>query len=80
MPKRTLFERIMGYCPMCGLWFRRGVRDRPISAEYIDEGVAFITACEPCHREFVSCWDQIPVAGEMPEFTLDDLIVDTTTR
>lgn len=51
MAKRTLFEKIFGYCRACDRWFCPGVRRRPFNAEYADEGCNHITVCRECYDE-----------------------------
>ena len=57
MDRRTLFERLFGYCPCCDRWFCRGVKRRRFNAEYADEGDNYVTACRECYDDIQDAMD-----------------------
>lgn len=58
MDKRNLFEKIFGYCPMCGCWFCRGVKRRRQNTAYEDEESNYVTVCPTCFEEIEEYWDE----------------------
>lgn len=58
MRGRSLFQRIFGYCPCCGKWFRRVRTERRIT-RYIDDESNWLTACRECQDHDDEYWSDM---------------------
>lgn len=58
MDKRTLPQKLFGFCPSCGRWFRR-VRTLRQNTAYLDDSLNFFTGCKRCHEDNAAYWDEM---------------------
>lgn len=58
MDRRTLPQKLFGFCPSCGRWFRRVKTIRQNSA-YLDDSLNFFTGCKRCHEDNDAYWDEM---------------------
>lgn len=59
MDNRKLHEKLFGFCPVCGRWFRFDIKRRRQNTQYEDEDLNFVTTCEDCFEEIQSYWDEL---------------------
>ncbi len=57
MDKRNLFQKIFGYCPCCGRWFRK-VKTQRRMTQYEHEESNYLTACQDCQDEDDAYWEE----------------------
>lgn len=59
---RTIFEKLLGYCPCCERYFRRSIKTTRRNTAYVNEPDNWLTACKKCHIEdeayFDDLWEQ----------------------
>ena len=55
MDERNFLQRMLGFCPQCGRYFRRVITSRQNTA-YVDDTKNFFTGCEKCERENAEYW------------------------
>ena len=53
---RNWFQKMFGYCPQCGKWFRRKIKPRRQNARYCDEADNWIAVCPECFEEIQLYW------------------------
>lgn len=58
MDKRNWFQKLFGYCPQCGKWFRR-VRTARQNTDYDDDRLNFFTGCSDCEEKNAYFWNQM---------------------
>lgn len=60
--RRTIFEKLLGYCPCCERYFRWPVKTRRRATQYVNEADNWLTACNSCQEEddvyFNDLWEQ----------------------
>lgn len=56
MDKRNWFQKLFGYCPCCGKWFRIVRTTRQASA-YNEDYLDFFTGCRKCTEQNDEYWD-----------------------
>ena len=49
MDKRNLIQKLLGFCPQCGRFFRK-VRTARQDTAYIDDTLNFFTGCKECEK------------------------------
>lgn len=55
--RRTAIQKLFGFCPHCGKWFRR-VRTAPQHTEYEDPASNYFTGCRECEEENDAYWEE----------------------
>lgn len=55
MDERNSLQRLLGFCPQCGRWFRR-VRTARQNTAYVDDKLNFFTGCRACEEENDRYW------------------------
>ena len=58
MDKRNFIQRILGFCPQCGRYFRRVSTTRQNTA-YVDDAQNFFTGCKKCEKENAEYWAEL---------------------
>ena len=58
MDERNNLQRLLGYCPQCGRWFRR-VRTARQNTAYVDDKLNFFTGCRACEEENDRNWTEM---------------------
>lgn len=53
---RTWIQKLFGYCPNCGKWFRRKIIIRRQNTSYCDEVDNWIVVCPKCFDEIQLLW------------------------
>lgn len=53
---RTRFQRLFGYCPCCGEWFKRNVKSHRRITQYVDNESNYLTACPDCRLDDDDYW------------------------
>jgi len=53
----SIFQKIFGYCGMCGQWFVYPKRRRQNTA-YIDDEYNYITVCSECFERVEAYWEE----------------------
>ena len=56
IPKRNFIQKLFGYCPYCGRWFRRVTKQCRIT-DYMDDKSNWLTSCKECHEEDDAYWE-----------------------
>lgn len=56
---RKWYQKMLGYCPYCRRWFRKGVKGRRQNTAYCDEADNWIAACPECFAEIQSLWAEL---------------------
>ena len=49
--KRSLWKRLLGYCPCCERYFRYPVKTERRNTAYVKESNNWLTACRECQEE-----------------------------
>lgn len=59
---RTVFEKLLGWCPCCGKYFKWPVKTMRRATRYVNEADNWLTACKKCQDEddayFADLWNQ----------------------
>ena len=55
---RPIVQKIFGYCPHCGKWFRR-IRTYRQNTAYVDDDCNFFTGCKACREENDMYWEEL---------------------
>jgi hypothetical protein len=55
MIKRNWIQKLFGYCPCCGKWFRIVRTERRLT-RYIDDADNWLTACKACQNHDDEYW------------------------
>lgn len=58
MDERNSLQRLFGYCPQCGRWFRR-VRTARQNTAYHEDEKNFFTGCRTCEEENDRYWAEM---------------------
>lgn len=62
MDKRNIIQRLFGFCPCCGRWFRKVITYRQDTA-YVDDAMNFFTGCYECKEcnddYWQDMWEQV---------------------
>ena len=58
MDKRNFIQRMLGFCPQCGRYFRR-VRTTRQNTAYVDDTQNFFTGCKKCAKENAEYWAEL---------------------
>lgn len=53
---RNWIQKLFGYCPYCGKWFRKGIKVRRQNTAYSDEVDNWTAACPECFEEIQRLW------------------------
>ena len=58
---RKWWQRLLGYCPCCGRYFRYPITTERTLTAYVDDSENWLTACKECHRDayeyYSELWD-----------------------
>lgn len=55
MDKRTLIQKLLGFCPQCGRYFLK-VRTTRQNTAYVDDKLNFFTGCKKCEEANDEYW------------------------
>lgn len=55
MGNRNFIQKILGFCPQCGKYFRR-VRTTRQNTAYVDDTQNFFTGCRKCEDANAEYW------------------------
>ena len=56
---RNILQKLSGYCPQCGRYFRYPVTVQRRNTQYCDEASNWLTACKDCHEEDDAYFDDL---------------------
>lgn len=56
MDNRKWYQKLFGYCPKCGRWFRFDIERRRQNTAYVEEEANFVTCCAECFEEIEELW------------------------
>ncbi len=59
MDNRNWFQKLFGFCPGCGRWFRFGVKRRRQNTAYADVESNYVTVCPECFDEIQELWAEL---------------------
>lgn len=57
--KRSMMQKLFGYCPCCNRWFKWPITVARRHTEYCDEASNYLTACDECHEEDNAYFDEL---------------------
>ena len=58
MDKRNLIQKLLGFCPQCGKYFKK-VRTTRQNTAYVDDTLNFFTGCKSCEEENDAYWAEM---------------------
>lgn len=58
MDKRNIIQKLFGFCPQCGRWFRRVITYRK-SADFLEDAKYIFTCCWQCKERNDDYWQDM---------------------
>lgn len=59
MDNRKWFQKLFGFCPMCGRWFCFDIKRRRQNTAYEDDELNYVTVCSDCFEEIEEHWAEL---------------------
>ena len=57
--KRSIIQKLFGYCPWCKRWFQWPITTERRHTQYFDPKSNYLTACMQCHEEDNAYYDEL---------------------